>query len=74
MQSGSARMLLLLSLYVPFIVQLIGADSQIGTAMPAEPEAREKILHKLLDLHSVLPPREETQRRAKHYFASCQWL
>jgi len=50
------------------------ADNQIGTAMPAEPEAREKILHKLLELHSVLPPREETKRRAKRYFASCQWL
>lgn len=42
--------------------------------MPADPEAREKILQKLLDLQSVLPPREETQRRAKTYFAGCQWL
>jgi hypothetical protein len=47
---------------------------QIGSAMPADPEARGKILQKLLDLHSVLPPREETQQRAKNYFGSCQWL
>jgi hypothetical protein len=42
--------------------------------MPPKPEAREKILQKLLELHSILPPREETKIRASRYFNSCQWL
>jgi hypothetical protein len=42
--------------------------------MPTEGDAKARIIHKLQELHQVLPSREETKRRAERFFASCKWL
>jgi hypothetical protein len=54
--------------------EVLLTSMQIGTAMPADNDAKQSIIDKLQRLQRVLPPREETKKRAAKFFDGCQWL